>query len=183
LLRICEAAETQCTEDGRTAIAREFGRRVDVSYDDLLRDRRLSLMSPDEIGALARMGLDVQLHTHRHRLPLAPEEIIREIETNRKALAPHATSELRHLCYPSGAFDVAQWKTLSTLGIATATTCLPGPNSRTTPRLALRRFLDEQDLSPDEFAAEIRGCKHVARVVRDRAFGVQRHRRHEQSSR
>ena len=158
-----ESAETQCTEDERVSVARAFGRRLGVDYDELLRSRRLNLMSGDEIKTLASQGFDIQLHTHRHRLPVATSEIWREIVDNRAALAPLTEGRLEHLCYPSGVWDAAQWPTLSAMGIQTATTCIPGFNTRSTPALGLRRFLDGQDISIDEFAAEMLGVKDLLR--------------------
>jgi peptidoglycan/xylan/chitin deacetylase (PgdA/CDA1 family) len=165
-----ELAEVQCTEEVRVSIAREFGMRVAVDYDELARSRRLSLMSEQEIKALRNQGFDIQLHTHRHRLPVAAEELSREITDNRAALAPLTDAALEHLCYPSGVWDAAQWPALSALGIRSASTCIPGLNSKSTPRLGLRRFLDGEDISIDEFAAEMHGVKDLLRrITRRRA--------------
>jgi peptidoglycan/xylan/chitin deacetylase (PgdA/CDA1 family) len=164
-----ESAETQCTEEERVLVAREFGRRVGVDYDELLRSRRLSLMSGHEIKTLRDQGFDIQLHTHRHRLPDTSAEISREIEDNRAALAPLTDRPLEHLCYPSGVWATEQWPALSALGIKTATTCLPGFNSSRTPLLGLRRFLDGQEVSMDEYVAEMHGVKDLYRRLSHRA--------------
>jgi peptidoglycan/xylan/chitin deacetylase (PgdA/CDA1 family) len=161
-----ESAETHCTEEERVLIAREFGRRVGVDYDELVRSKRLSLMTADEVKALRELGFRIQLHTHRHHLPLEPAGISREIADNRTALAPLTDDRLEHFCYPSGVWDVAQWPTLCALGIKTATTCVPGFNSNRTPLLGLRRFLDGQEISLDEFGAEMLGVKDAYRRAR-----------------
>jgi peptidoglycan/xylan/chitin deacetylase (PgdA/CDA1 family) len=158
-----ESVEAASTEDERVAVAREFGARAGVDYDQLALSRRLSLMSSAEIRALPGFGLDVQLHTHRHRLPDDASGIAREIGDNRAALAPLTDGPLEHLCYPSGVWDEAQWPALSSLGIKTATTCIPGFNRKDTHPLALRRFLDGQGITMDEFGAEMLGVKDLYR--------------------
>jgi len=165
LQRFYEFAEEHVTEQERVGIAREFGTRVGVDYDELLRSRRLSLMAPDEIKDLRDQGFDIQLHTHRHRLPTSEAEISREITDNRAVLSPLSDRRLEHFCYPSGLWHPHHWPVLSSLGIRSAVTCLPGFNTRETPPLGLRRFLDAQDTSMDEFAAEMSGVKDLYRRV------------------
>jgi peptidoglycan/xylan/chitin deacetylase (PgdA/CDA1 family) len=166
LQKFYEAAEEQLTEEQRVSVARAFGMRVGVDYDALSRSRRLTLMSGIEINALRTQGFDIQLHTHRHQLPLTVAGISREIGDNRATLSTLTDGRLEHFCYPSGFWDARQWPMLSALGIRTATTCLPGFNTDKTPLLALRRFLDGQEISMDEFAAEMSGVKDVYRRVR-----------------
>jgi peptidoglycan/xylan/chitin deacetylase (PgdA/CDA1 family) len=169
LERLYATAESTLDEPARLALATEFGRRAGVDFDALRRSRNLSLMSPAEIRDLARFGIDVQLHTHRHRLPLAAAEIAREIEDNRAVLAPLCgEAGLRHFCYPSGAWSEAQWAGLAGAGVVSATTCMPGFNRPDQPPLALRRFLDSDDLPVGEFAAETLGVKELWRRLRGR---------------
>ena len=164
-----EFAEERLTEEQRVRIAREFGRRAGVDYDELVGTRRLSLMSPGEIEHLHGQGFDIQLHTHRHRLPMTTAGISREILDNRAVLSALTEDRLEHFCYPSGVFDPGQWPALSALGIRSATTCLPGFNTRATPVLGLRRFLDGQDIPMEEFAAEMFGLKDLYRRAREQA--------------
>jgi hypothetical protein len=72
-------------------------------------------------------------------------------------LEPVVGRRLRHLCYPSGIWSEEQWQTLQSLDIRSATTCDRGFNSRSTPLLALKRFLDSEHLSQVEFEAELSG--------------------------
>ncbi len=174
LERFYETAEARCTEAERTAIAREFGRRTGVDYDELLRSRRLSLMSEAELSELHSEGFSIQLHTHRHRLPLDAPGIVREIDDNRRFLSRVTDEPLRHLCYPSGEWDMRHWQTLQRLGIASATTCIAGFNSPRTPLLALRRFLDSEIVSVEEFGAEMAGAKDLYRRMRSGVSGARR---------
>lgn len=158
-----EAAETHCSEYQRVSIAREFGRRAGVDYEALRESRRLNLMTGPEIEALRDQGFDIQLHTHRHRLPLAAAEIAREITDNRTALGPLAKGPLEHFCYPSGIWDSGQWSALLAMGIRSATTCDAGFNSRSTPILGLRRFIDGEQVPAEDFVAEMLGVKDLIR--------------------
>ena len=49
----------------------------------------------------------------------------------------------------------------------TATTCEPGLNSPSTPRLSLHRFLDGEDITQIEFEAEVSGFTELLRSVRN----------------
>jgi len=169
LLRLYTRAETELDEPARVELASQFGARAEVDYDELRRSRRLSLMQPDEIRDLARHAIDVQLHTHRHRLPTERQEIAREIADNRAVLEPLSTRPLRHFCYPSGVWHIDHWPGLVDAGIESATTCMPGLNSRDEPPLALRRFLDGQDVPDGEFAAEMLAVKDLVRRMRGRS--------------
>jgi peptidoglycan/xylan/chitin deacetylase (PgdA/CDA1 family) len=152
-------AETSCSEEDRVRIAQQLALRLGVDYGELRASRRLSLLSGEELEALAREGLDIQLHTHRHRLPTQTVEIVREVSDNRAVLEPVVGQRLQHLCYPSGIWSEEQWDTLQSLGIRSAATCTRGFNDRATPVLALKRFLDSERLPQVDFEAEISGFK------------------------
>jgi peptidoglycan/xylan/chitin deacetylase (PgdA/CDA1 family) len=156
-------AESHCSEDERVTISRELGARLGVDYDALCRRRQLSLMSPAEIRDLHDAGVDIQLHTHRHRLPLEPDEVRREVADNRVVLEGIVGSPRVHLCYPSGLSDPEHWPVLHESGIETATTCEPGLNAPDTPPYALRRFVDMETTTPIEFEAELCGLSSLLR--------------------
>jgi peptidoglycan/xylan/chitin deacetylase (PgdA/CDA1 family) len=160
------AAESHLDEQGRASLAREFGQRVGVDYDELVRSRRLSLMSTEEIRELSHDGFDIELHTHRHALPIDADAIAREIADNRAVLEPLTGRTLHHLCYPSGVWDTRQWPALESAGIRSATTCLPGLNRGDEAPLALRRFLDAEAIPLAEFAAEMLAVKDLGRRLR-----------------
>jgi peptidoglycan/xylan/chitin deacetylase (PgdA/CDA1 family) len=163
---IYSAAERDCSEIERVRIGREFGKRVGVDYDELARSRRMSLMTIEELKSLRADGFDIQLHTHRHRLPPVEADMSAEIAENRAVLSSLTASRLEHLCYPSGIWRASQWPSLSALGITSATTCVPGFNTTSTPLLGLHRFLDGQDITMEEFEVEMKGVKDVLRRSR-----------------
>jgi peptidoglycan/xylan/chitin deacetylase (PgdA/CDA1 family) len=159
-------AETHLDEPQRVALAHELGDRLGIDYDELARGRRLSLMTPDEIRSLADLGMDIQLHTHRHQFPPVEELARRELEDNRAVLEPILGRSCHHLCYPSGVFTPEQWPWLEACEIASATTCLPGLNRIDTPRYGLRRFLDAETVTAIEFEAELAGLAELLRRAR-----------------
>jgi peptidoglycan/xylan/chitin deacetylase (PgdA/CDA1 family) len=164
--RVIHWAETAISEDERRTLAKEVATRLEVDYEELQTSRRLSLLKPEELRTLARDGLDIQLHTHRHNLPEDVTGVVREIGDNRDVLRDITGKPLVHFCYPSGIWSKRHWETLSSLGIESATTCWPGINESDTPRLALYRFLDSEDLSQKDFEAELTGFKTIIRTMR-----------------
>jgi peptidoglycan/xylan/chitin deacetylase (PgdA/CDA1 family) len=159
-------AELHLNEPQRVDLARVLGTRLGIDYDELARSRRLSLMTPEEVRSLAGLGLDVQLHTHRHQLPCDEEQVRREIRDNRSVLEPILGRPCDHLCYPSGVFTPEEWPWLEACGIKSATTCEVGLNDARTSRYGLRRFLDAETVRPIEFEAEISGFADLLRHAR-----------------
>jgi peptidoglycan/xylan/chitin deacetylase (PgdA/CDA1 family) len=163
--RLCELAHSSSLAD-RVALAQAVCSRLGVDYAEIRDSRRLTLMTREELAELADYGIDVQLHTHRHRSPSDEAELTEEIARNRGALAPVARNGLRHLCYPSGVWSREQWSMLAKLGVVTAVTCEPGLNGAETPAFGLRRCLDSDDLPELEFEAELTGFKEAMRDLR-----------------
>lgn len=151
--------EAHCTEEERGALSRRLGELLGVNYSHIEADRILHLMTPQELRELSDQGIDVQLHTHRHVFPqddAAAAE--REIADNRAALTRIlGGGSFDQFCYPSGLWAAKQWAWLDRMGVKASTTCIRGLNSRETPRHALRRFLDSQDIHQLEFEAFLAG--------------------------
>lgn len=166
--RIIEFGETQGSESQRCIIVQQLAERLGLSYGRLMQTRGLHIMSGEEVRELAASGFDIQLHTHRHRFPTDETQARRELEDNRAVLEPLVGGKpLIHFCYPSGLWSKEHFAWLKDAGIASATTCDVGLNNPTTPRLALRRFLDSEYVSQVEFEAEMCGYLEILRRVRD----------------
>ena len=163
---LIQKGETLLCESERQSLLREVGRILadTICLDEL---QSLSIMSGEEVCLLGRQGFDIQLHTHRHRFPSHDRSVAcQEIVQNQTRLEAITGRKARHFCYPSGIFASSQWAWLQELGIESATTCLSGLNTRRTPRYALRRFLDSEDISFVEFRAELAGFAELLRRVR-----------------
>ena len=150
-------------ESERVHVSREVARRVGVDYEELARSRRFTLMRGEQIADAAASGAGIELHTHRHRLPLDKVQLHREIAENRSVLEPLVGRRLRHLCYPSNVGSRAQWSALRKAGVETAATCEPGMNSRNVELLGLRRFLDDNTIPQVLFEAELSGLGDIWR--------------------
>ena len=112
------------------------------------------------MARVAAAGIDVQLHTHRHRTPRDRDLFLKELEDNRSAIEkmlPDAKGSLRHFCYPSGDHFPEALPWLASAGIRSAVTCEPGLAARDSPLLLLPRLVDHMGLSEIEFAAWISG--------------------------
>jgi len=163
---IIHFGEEQCNEQKRFALMKELGMLLGVDFEQICEARILSLLTRDELRALAINGMDIQLHTHRHRLPLNEQEALQEITDNKTVLNPLARKPLRHFCYPSGVWSRRFWPWLTAIGIKSAVTCEPGLNYPETPKLGLKRFLDGEHISQIEFEAEMTGYNELLRRLR-----------------
>ena len=158
--------EAGCDEPGRRQLAEALGQCLEVDYDQLRRRRLLDLMTPGELRDLGAAGIDVQLHTHRHQLPEDQAGAEREIAENRSFLVGLLGRPAEHFCYPGGVWSPDWWPWLEAAGVASAVTCDPGLCEASTPRLALRRFLDGENISQIEFEAEVAGFLELLRAAR-----------------
>lgn len=163
LLAIIRYGEKELDESGRQELAALLGERLGIDYRSIVESRILSIMNAGEIAEIARGGMDVELHSHRHDLPLDREAASREIEENRAILEPIVGKRLRHFCYPSGFYRLEQLPWLGHEDIASAVTCESGLNYSDTPKLRLKRFVDGEDVSAIEFEAEMEGFAEVMR--------------------
>jgi peptidoglycan/xylan/chitin deacetylase (PgdA/CDA1 family) len=155
--------ERHCTEEQRQRLCELLGELLEVPYESVVRSKVVSLMTPDHLRQLARSNVSIELHTHRHTFP-AEESMLgkKEIADNRAALARWlGGAERRHFCYPSGLWNKRQWNWLGEVNIGSATTCVPGLNHKETPRYALRRFLDGENIHQLEFEAALSGLAPV----------------------
>jgi len=166
--RAAEAAVVQWGERVEGAAARQdvlralFG-ALGIDSRGLEDKRVFGFMTAAEASELRRRGVDIQLHTHRHRFPTARDDLADEIESNRRALADVTPEALVHLCYPSGEYTRAAFPWLEDLKVATATTTEWGLNTAATPLLELRRFLDSDVMPQIKFEAEVSGFLELAR--------------------
>jgi peptidoglycan/xylan/chitin deacetylase (PgdA/CDA1 family) len=163
--KLIDWGERECSEADRFVLAKRIAELLEVDVSEIVRDRTFHIMSADEVRSLAHKGVDIQLHTHRHRFP-ADENGAQEIRDNKAVLEPLLGNQLRHFCYPSGEWSDRCWPILRSEGIDSATTCERGLNYSHTPALALKRFLDSEDVSQLEFEAEIAGYMEILRRIR-----------------
>lgn len=151
---VYERGDTAAKKDD---LLRELAGRLGVNYSALLERRLLHLMTPAEVAALDRTLIQVELHTHRHRVPLDDALFRREIEDNRRSIERLVGRSAEHLCYPSGVISPEFPDRLTALGVQSGTTCELGLASRADSPLLLPRLLDTSTLSEAEFEGWLTG--------------------------
>jgi peptidoglycan/xylan/chitin deacetylase (PgdA/CDA1 family) len=150
-------------------LAEVFG----VDLDTLRSRRAFELMNPQELRDARAHGIDLQLHTHTHRLhDFSVASVQRELDVNRELLAQWldcTADALKHFCYPSGEYDPAVFATLRAAGVVSATTTEFGLNKADAEPLALKRVLDCESLSDLELEARLSGFWSLTGRLRENA--------------
>jgi peptidoglycan/xylan/chitin deacetylase (PgdA/CDA1 family) len=166
---LCALADSLDTANERQALLQRLYTTLGVDFDPVRRLRQFAFMSTAEAAELPTRGIDLQLHTHRHRFPCNHREALTdEVEANRSALGRIAPGPFQHLCYPSGVYDRSVFEQLASLRIESATTTAQGTNTGATHPLELRRFLDSEEISPIRFEAELSGFLDLLRRMTGR---------------
>ncbi|MFN2577918.1 MAG: polysaccharide deacetylase family protein [Pyrinomonadaceae bacterium] len=151
------ARNQRFSAEDKDALLAKVAAHIDVNYETLVARRIMQNLTPEEVTELSAAGIDVQLHTHRHRTPKDRALFMREIEENRKSIQGMTGKPAAHFCYPSGEYDPMFLPWLKESGIVSATTCEPGFASISDDRLLLPRVLDNPALSPIEFESWLSG--------------------------
>jgi peptidoglycan/xylan/chitin deacetylase (PgdA/CDA1 family) len=138
-------------------IAASLAERLGIDYQKLQQKRILQLMNREEIKQLAAEGVDFQLHTHRHRMPLSEDLFRREIRDNRAGLAKAIQGKREHFCYPSGAYRPEFLSWLAKEEVVSATTCDTGLATSNTNSLLLPRLVDTSGRTALEFESWLCG--------------------------
>lgn len=143
----------------KDALLEQVAARLGIDYGDILRRRLLHVMSQEEVSALPQDLVDVQLHTHRHRVPVDPVLFEREIVENRQFIGDLTRAgAATHFCYPSGVTHPEFLRWLGNLGVVSATTCFPGIASVASDRLLLPRLIDTVSTTQLEFESWLTGA-------------------------
>jgi peptidoglycan/xylan/chitin deacetylase (PgdA/CDA1 family) len=155
------------TAEARHDFLRNLAIALEVDLSEIEKTRILHIMTLDTARDLYQKGGDIQLHTHRHILVHGnKEQILLEIEDNRRRVSAIGNLNAVHFCYPSGEYAIQDYVHLAECGIKSATTCNPGLNFKSANLLALCRFLDGENISQIEFEAELSGFSHFIRPHR-----------------
>lgn len=160
------------TLDARWEAVRRIAQKIGADLDSIDGGRWFHLMSVDELRAARAAGIDLQLHTHTHRMHGFDQERVRgEIERNRNELArllEVAPASFSHFCYPSGVHAPVVYPVLEEMGVRSATTTDFGLNRRGENPFALKRILDCQSMSDIELEARLSGFWSLLMELRNR---------------
>lgn len=154
----------------RLEAVRAFAVSVSIDFDSYVTKKAFDYMSPEQLAAAYKSGLDVQLHTHNHTLrDSSRDAVVEEIGLNRRNLSlitGAAEDTFCHFCYPSGVHG-ANSAVYDELGILSSTTIkrgisYPGCNPHFLPRI-----LDAENLSDLEFEADLCGVTTLLAKLRN----------------
>jgi peptidoglycan/xylan/chitin deacetylase (PgdA/CDA1 family) len=165
------ARSRKLSADEKDAVLISLAALLRIDYDALLAERIMHNVTPAEVKKLVGSGIDVQLHTHRHRTPMDRQLFLREIEDNRQSIQKMSGKHAEHFCYPSGVYDLSFLPWLKESGVISATTCETGFASRSSNPLLLPRMLDNPQLSSIEFESWLTGVS-AALPRRGKAKGI-----------
>lgn len=154
--------------EGKHRLAERIADALGVDYRQIEARRLLTIMTPDEVRALAQEGVDFQLHTHTHTTPLAADSFTDEIVQNRRRIERMTMQTAAHFCYPSGVYRPEFLPWLTAQRVVSATTCDPGLATRATHPLLLPRFVDVTGVSPVEFEGWLSGAASL--ISRNRSY-------------
>ena len=142
----------------RNELAARVAADLDVDYAEILRLRMLRLMTPAQLSEIRAGGMDVQLHSHRHRPPADALSFASDIRDNRAWLTLNTGARPSHFCYPGGAYRREALPWLRSEQIVSATTCDPGLATRACEPLLLPRLLDTMSTTEDVFRGWLTGA-------------------------
>jgi peptidoglycan/xylan/chitin deacetylase (PgdA/CDA1 family) len=141
----------------KDSLLAQLAERLGIDYEELCRRRMLHLISAQEARALTSRGLDLQLHTHRHRVYRARQRMFAELDDNRERLEAYGSRAPRHFCYTSGFYLPEHLEYLAAYGIRSSTTCFTGLCTVRTDPLQLPRLCDRSGISELEFRGWLAG--------------------------
>ena len=161
--RLHVAIDTLEGLDLRVAALLALAQRFGVEVKPWMENGQFHNMTPSEVADAARRGLDIQLHTHRHR-GVMDDTLARELADNRAALVRACGAHLHfdHFCYPSGNYRASAEAALAASGVRSATLVEHGINPPATNPYRLRRFLDGRSVSQTMFEAYLSGTLELA---------------------
>ncbi len=161
-----ESTEKKLSAQQKDELLQRLASALSVDFDAILASRKLHLMNADEVREIAAAGIDVQLHTHRHRLPTDKRLFFRELEENRAWIEAASQAAATHFCYPNGEHRTELVSWLREAGIGCATTCDPGAATRHSDPLLLPRFTDASSISQAKFESWLTGTGRIAPAAR-----------------
>jgi peptidoglycan/xylan/chitin deacetylase (PgdA/CDA1 family) len=147
-------------------LARRLAKILLVDYEHLSATRILQLMNARELAEVAANGVDVQLHTHRHRTLNDETLFRREITENRDRIRALTGLEANHFCYPSGIYSPEFFGWLEKEKILSATTCDTGLVKQRFNRYLVPRVVDTSGRSQLEFESWLCGVGDLLAVRR-----------------
>lgn len=156
-LLFAHALENKFSAEQKNDLLARMCENLQIDYAEFCDKRIMRLMNAEEISKIAAAGVDVQLHTHRHRVPLEEQLFRREIEDNRRAITANSAQSATHFCYPSGEYNAEFFPWMQASNVVSATTCETALSTSQTNKYLLPRLVDTCSLSEVEFEGWLTG--------------------------
>ncbi|MGI0116717.1 hypothetical protein [Zooshikella sp. RANM57] len=169
---LIELGEDHLSQQERELLAQKIAKALAIDYEAITQEKLFTVMNDQQIQSSFSPNIDIQLHTHRHQLPIDQQLTTREILENRYALEQLLPKAYDHFCYPSGFWHKQHWPWLRAAKVQSATTCEAGLNRSDTPLMALKRILDGEYISQVEFEAELYGFGELYRYFKHFAIKI-----------
>ena len=168
------AGSADLSAQQRDSLAATLAVAVGQDYQGLCNKRLLHLMNRGELSEMVRQGADIQLHTHRHRVPRDRELFFRELRDNLDFLKGIGQTKAEHFTYPSGDYDEQCFTWLKECGVRSATTCETGFATSRSNFMCLPRLTDVPQISALEFEAWLCGLRDMlpARTASPKHFAT-----------
>jgi peptidoglycan/xylan/chitin deacetylase (PgdA/CDA1 family) len=153
------AQDHHFSAEQKNAFLKDLCLELDIDFTAFCDDRLFQLMTPHEVAETAS-SVDIELHTHRHRVPFDEKLFGREIDDNRRAIGESTARRPTHFCYPSGQYNSLFFRLPEAADRVSATTCDPALATASTSRFLLPRLIDTCSLSDVEFEGWLAGISH-----------------------
>ncbi len=151
------AAEQKFSAAQKHELVARLAKQTEIDFEAILEKRIIQIMTPGEVTSAARAGVDIQLHTHRHRAPRDRAAFAKEIEENRTFIEALTGAPARDFCYPSGVHHPEFLPWLQHMNVRSATTCEPALATRESNPLLLPRFIDTCAVTDAQFEGWLSG--------------------------
>ena len=151
------ATESLLTGEEKDHALAVLAEQLGLNIKEILRSRTLHLMNPAELAEVSRHDINIELHTHRHKLPADRKLFLEEIARNRELIRAATGITPEHFCYPNGGYrpELTGW--LREAGVKSATTCDPGLVSKGSDPMLLPRVTDSNNVSQARFESWLAG--------------------------
>ena len=163
--------------EDKDRVLAKLAARLKVDFGQMRDSRLLYLMTMAEVAEISRNGIDVQLHTHRHRLPVEKALFLNEVSSNQDFIKAATGKRAVHFCYPNGDYSPELPTWLGEAGMLSATTCEPGFVSRQSERMLLPRAVDSCMVSPARFESWLSGVGFLFPTCKRKVLSLSGRRR------
>ncbi|MDQ2841628.1 MAG: polysaccharide deacetylase family protein [Acidobacteriota bacterium] len=135
----------------------ELAEQLGGDYGEIRNRKIVRVLDPEEVRVVAKGGVDIQLHTHRHRTVLDRSLFTKEIIDNRNRIVELTGKVPVHFCYPSGVYRREYFSWLRECNVKSATTCDKGMALSDSNVMQLPRVLDDSYMDSVRFAGAVAG--------------------------